>query len=557
MRAILLAAGLGTRLKPHTEILPKPLFPVGGLPILDRLIHQLAAQGIEAILLNTHHLAPLVEDHIRRQSWPVPVFCRREERLLDTGGAIANMKDFFKEDPMLVMNADIRMDLDLPPLWAFHREKKALATLALLPSKDLNHVALQKEEIAGFRDDPVPQDSRRLAFTGIQILSPEALAFFPKGRIFSSIEAYRAMILAGKAPFGFCLAPASRWSDLGTPETFTDAALETLLTSLHKKSPVLHKERLCGDGSDRRWWRIRWADGSSLIVADHGIQGLTTPSEATACLALGKHLAASGIPVPAIPGQDLFAGLVAMEDLGDTRLHDLILQSGPKACLPYYEKIIALFPAMKKAASGFIPEMAFTFPLYDRKLILERECGYFERAFLRNDLGLDSLPAGLSRAFLHLAEKTLENGCLGLMHRDLQSRNIMIHEGFPRIIDFQGAMAGPLQYDLAALLLDPYADLPSDMRETLFEKTKTLMAGEGVCPESFRKGYTYAALCRNLQILGAFSFLSREKGKVFFKEFIPKALSTLLQQKAFEDKVLSPIEEAARMAQKALRNLSG
>lgn len=184
MRAILLAAGLGTRLKPHTEILPKPLFPVGGLPILDRLIHQLAAQGIEAILLNTHHLAPLVEDHIRRQSWPVPVFCRREERLLDTGGAIANMKDFFKEDPMLVMNADIRMDLDLPPLWAFHREKKALATLALLPSKDLNHVALRKKRLQDSGTIPSPRTADVLPLPAFRFCPQKPWPFSPKAGSF-------------------------------------------------------------------------------------------------------------------------------------------------------------------------------------------------------------------------------------------------------------------------------------------------------------------------------------------------------------------------------------
>lgn len=550
MRAILLAAGIGTRLKPHTDSLPKPLFPVGGIPILDRLIHQLAVQGIEAILLNTHHLAPLVEKHIRSNLWPVPVFCRREEKLLDTGGAIANMRDFFTDAPMLVVNADIRMEVVLAPILAFHQKKNALATLVLTPSADMNHVAFEGETILGFRQDKVPENSQRMAFTGVQILSPEALAFFRKGKTFSSIDAYRDMILAGSPPHAYHLPASAFWSDLGTPERFSGAAFQELLLSLNSKNPIRSQEALAGDGSDRGWRRITWLDGKRIIVADHGIQGLQTPSEASACLALGRHLATSGLPVPRILGWDLFSGLVAMEDLGDTRLHDFILQYGPEAALPYYKKILSLFPAMKKASSGLITEMAFTFPTYDRQLILERECGYFERAFLKNLLGLDTLPQDLSEAFSHLAEKTLENGCFGLIHRDLQSRNIMIQAGVPRVIDFQGAMAGPLQYDLATLLLDPYAALPPDIRKTLFEEACTLINPETEERECFKKGYTYAALCRNLQILGAFSFLWKEKKKTFFKDYISPALTTLLRQEAFTDPALGPIQETAHMAQK-------
>ncbi|TYT73335.1 sugar phosphate nucleotidyltransferase [Desulfobotulus mexicanus] len=548
MRAILLAAGRGIRLKPHTEHLPKPLFPSGGIPIIDRLIFQLAEQGMDAILINTHHLAELLENHILQKSWPIPVFCRREKKLLDTGGAIANMKDFFTNEPMLILNADIKTDMDFSALKAFHLKKQAMATLVLSASSDLNHVAVRGEHIAGFREDSVAPECRRMAFTGIQLLSPEALSFFDTGEIFSSIDAYRSMINAGKNPLAYTLPPSYTWSDLGTSERFSEAAMEDLLLSIRGGSAAYRKQALAGDGSDRKWWRIGWEDDKSCIIADHGIQGLSLPSEAMACASIAKHLA-SHIPVPKIFGRDIFAGLVAMEDLGDERLHDRILSWGAEKTLPFYEDILTLIPAMKKALSGFIPEMAFTFPAYNKNLILERECLYFQKAFLEDLLGLKTLPEGLTCAFHHLAEKTLVYGCTGLIHRDLQSRNIMIHNEKIRIIDFQGAMQGPLQYDLAALLIDPYAGLPCDTQENLLEKCTYLMEKEGCHPKNFRTGYRYAALCRNLQILGAFSFLWKRKNKSFFKDYISPALKSLLAQKALEEPELKPIREASKMAE--------
>ncbi|MCW7753030.1 sugar phosphate nucleotidyltransferase [Desulfobotulus sp. H1] len=554
MRAILLAAGRGTRLRPHTEILPKPLFPSGGIPIIDRLIHHLAEQGIQSILINTHHLAPLLESHLIRTPWPIPVFFRRERVLLDTGGSIANMRNFFTEQTMLVMNADIDTDFELAPFLNFHEQNQALASLALMPSADMAHVAVCTERVTGFRDDPVPENCQRMAFTGIQLLSPEALVFFTKDRTFSSIEAYRMMIRAGKAPHAFTLPPSTRWSDLGSPDRFTEAALQQLFRRL-KQTPPSSQTSLSGDGSDRRWIRACWPDNESVIIADHGIQGLSRPSEAQAFAAMGRHLKASGIPVPQMLGWDLFAGLIVTEDLGDERLHDRILSSGTDAALPFYEKILCLFPAMKKALTGFIPEMGFTFPAYDKTLILKRECAYFQAAFLEDLLGLQPLPHGLDEAFSHLADQTLAFSCNGLIHRDLQSRNIMIRGEDIRLIDFQGAMQGPLQYDLAALLLDPYAGLSPIMRHHLLDKAVSLMAAEGVCPEFFRKGYGYAAICRNLQMLGAFSFLWKEKKKPFFKTFILPALQTLMEQKAFHDKTLLPIQKAAHAAMERIASL--
>jgi aminoglycoside/choline kinase family phosphotransferase len=116
------------------------------------------------------------------------------------------------------------------------------------------------------------------------------------------------------------------------------------------------------------------------------------------------------------------------------------------------------------------------------------------------------------------------------MHRDFQSRNIMIEAGKPYIIDFQGARLGPIQYDLASLLIDPYAGLPESVQLRLLDRCiDRLTSLGGVDRQRFLKGYRYAALSRNLQILGAFGFLSHIKGKPVFATYIPAATKSLIR----------------------------
>ncbi len=114
------------------------------------------------------------------------------------------------------------------------------------------------------------------------------------------------------------------------------------------------------------------------------------------------------------------------------------------------------------------------------------------------------------------------------LHRDFQSRNLMVHQNRLWVIDFQGARLGPLQYDLAALLLDPYVNLPFATQEILLTEYLGLLQEHlPLDPVVWRQRYDYVALCRNLQILGAYGFLSHQKGKTFFQQFIPVACRSL------------------------------
>ena len=114
------------------------------------------------------------------------------------------------------------------------------------------------------------------------------------------------------------------------------------------------------------------------------------------------------------------------------------------------------------------------------------------------------------------------------MHRDFQSRNIMIKKSQPYIIDFQGGRIGPVQYDLASLLIDPYVALSSKEQAQLLDFCIRELSSAGIAePEKFAPGYSYCALTRNLQILGAFSYLSHIKKKKYFEKYIPCAVKTL------------------------------
>jgi len=114
------------------------------------------------------------------------------------------------------------------------------------------------------------------------------------------------------------------------------------------------------------------------------------------------------------------------------------------------------------------------------------------------------------------------------MHRDMQSRNIMIFQNKFYFIDFQGGRIGPIQYDLASLLIDPYTDMPVSVQSYLLDYCiEKYTRGTGADPEQFRKGFDCCRITRNLQILGAFGFLSRVKGKTYFENYIPAALNTL------------------------------
>jgi aminoglycoside/choline kinase family phosphotransferase len=541
MKALILSAGLGTRLRPYSDLTPKPMFSLAGQPLLDLHIRKLAAAGCRAAAVNTHHLNETLEGFIGRQRYAIPVRLYHEPELLGTGGAIRNLADFWDNEPFMVVNSDIFHEFDLEAIYAFHCGHPHPVTVVLWNDENFNSVRVDKHDcVTSFRRKPhgqIPADGRYLTFTGIQVLDKTVLDFIPAGRPCHSIDAYSQMMAAGHAVKAYRPRQGS-WADLGTPGRYREMARKMTAGAGFAaaygdmRAGHVRFERLAGDGSERLWYRLR-SGPRSLIMCDHGLKESPAVAEVDAFIAIGNHLKKIGLPVPQIHFHDRFAGLVVLEDLGDRNLQAAVRASGSNTEIRgWYKQIITDLVEMSlNGIEGFDPAWAYQGSAYDRDLILERECRYFVDAFLQGFLNLTLEFEALRSEFEHLASEALQRSLVGLMHRDLQSRNIMLTGGRFYLIDFQAARSGPLQYDLASLLIDPYVELPEPLQADLLDHALDLVVDRcHADPVEFRLGYRYCALARNLQILGAFGFLSRARGKTFFEPYIEPAVRSLDRQ---------------------------
>lgn len=535
MKALLLSAGFGTRLLPYTRHTPKPLFPVGGIPLIDRSIQQLADAGFREVVVNTHYLHERIEAHLNCGTYPISVHTRFEPAILGTGGAIRNTADFWDSGPFLVMNSDIVTDIDLKTVFRSHCDHPWPVTLVLVDREPFNLVSASKAGfVVDFHAETVPPEAVQLAFTGIQVIDPEVIGGIPENSFYSSIDLYRKLILEGRKIAAFTPKDI-QWQDVGTPESYRDVDLRLSAPKAFEQAfgiapagPVAIHE-LAGDGSDRKWYRLH-SGAASLVMADHGIRKETGITEVDSFLYIGNLLQSLGIPVPRIFLGDPFSGLVFLEDLGDTHLQRIVRgHTDAGQTLTLYRRIIdSLMDLSIRAGKDFESKNAYQSAVYDRELILEKECRYFGEAFLQGFLGLEVDMAYLADDFEQLADSALRGACMGFMHRDMQSRNIMIKDGRHFFIDFQGGRIGPLQYDLASLLIDPYVALPFEIQMHLLGYCSSRIASRSVCGENaFESCFFACALTRNLQILGAFGHLSRVKGKTDFENYIPQALATL------------------------------
>jgi aminoglycoside/choline kinase family phosphotransferase len=401
-----------------------------------------------------------------------------------------------------------------------------------------NKVAVTKDHfIKGFdleNHRPAPEGTARLAFTGIQVLNPGLLSLLPENRFYSSIDLYRNMITRDMGVKAF-VAEQHYWKDIGTPRRYRETVFEIdcpkAFQAAFQDADVssVACTQLKGDGSDREWFRLT-AGQHSLILADHNIKTGDGTTEADAFISHAQHLRAAGVPVPRIHFQDAFPGLVFLEDLGDTKLQDLILKTGDRGRVAaYYREVIDLLVKMAfQGKKDFDPETAYQTPYYDKALILERECGYFMDAFVKSYLGMVPNRVDFSEDFSYLAHEALRHAVIGFMHRDLQSRNIMFHGKRFYFIDFQGGRLGPVQYDLASLLIDPYVGLPfSEQADLARYCAEQVSSTRRIDKNEFLICYRHCCLTRNLQILGAFGYLSRTKGKKWFEQYIPTAIRSL------------------------------
>ena len=274
------------------------------------------------------------------------------------------------------------------------------------------------------------------------------------------------------------------------------------------------------DGSDRRFHRVYLSDRTYVLLDHRGGN-----RENNSFYLIGNHLRRRGIPVP-----DIHAfhpdGLFLLEDLGDEHLYSRVSGADEHTRENWYGKAIDLLVLLQKnATQGFRTEYCFDTPYYDRFLALEREGRYFHKAFLEGYVQMRDIPSTLDRELRELATGVENSETLVFLHRDFQSRNLMVKNEELHVIDFQGARLGPPQYDLAALVWDPYVELSDSLREKLVEYyVKKIQPIDGF---RFREQFFNVGFHRSMQVLGAFGFLTNIKGKPFFKRFIPGAVRNL------------------------------
>lgn len=286
---------------------------------------------------------------------------------------------------------------------------------------------------------------------------------------------------------------------------------------------------LIPDGSSRRFFQLRGHRQKSIIAILPSPDEAHGHAEARAFDCIGQHLHKAGVSVPKIFGFDRNTGLVLCEDLGNQRLFEAVTTLGPTQALPLYEAAVRGLAQMSvRGADGFDPTWCWDTAHYDQKLMLERESGYFLRACCTDFLGISFDREAVAAECAHLARQAAQAPAQFFLHRDFQSRNIMLMGGTVRFIDFQGGRFGPLAYDLASLLLDPYGALPDAMQEHLLDLYLHIVSQEcAYDPLQFRYEYVLLALQRTLQILGAFAFLSQVRHKPFFAQFLQPALHSL------------------------------
>ena len=229
MKAVVLVGGEGTRLRPLTETIPKPLIPLVDRPILAHVLDHLGRHGVEEAVLSSPYLEPAFAAFIDERRGAPSVAWVTEATPLDTAGAIANAARHLHET-YLVLNGDILTDLDLTALVAHHRDRDAVATIALGRVEDARPYGLVAVDEAGrvleFQEKPADLVPGAVN-AGTYVLEPEALsAVVPGTRVNIEREVFPAMISAGAPVFG--LVSSAYWIDLGTPEKYLRATFDLL-----------------------------------------------------------------------------------------------------------------------------------------------------------------------------------------------------------------------------------------------------------------------------------------------------------------------------------------
>lgn len=596
-KAIVLAAGFGSRFLPLTLMKPKPLFPLWGKPALGHSLELLKSWGVRDVLINTHYHAGQILDYIKS----VPVSGLRcqlshEPDILGTGGAIPKARWFLDDAPFWMLNSDVLADLACKPLLDSHRCHGSIATLWLHPERGPRTVEHRNGLVTVFKS-PVAGTEGTATFCGLQLLSPRILDFLPPSGFSSIIDAYENALVAGEK-IGGVIVPKSYWADIGKPEAYLATHVDMMSHPRWKrtiprgKSPVASglNTTIAPDAVITRsvlWDNVTVASGARVenaIVADHVtirshasymamradhmqdpltlqvLKALRWSPEKTTVMPLpprgsartftrlvspsssailvkytldrpenglytrhARFLARCGVKVPDVlldwPGEQI----CVLDDVGESSLEHLVPVLSRSASMALYRKTLDTVACLHRHATRACKRHTIPLSMPFTRHLYEWEQNLFCEQFAGRHLEIDADTMATIRKELARLIPAQIRAPRVIIHRDLQSSNVLVRDGEIFLIDFQGMRLGTAAYDLASLLCDPYVNLPDDMREELLGYYLGLVPDSGAVRDLF----WVAAVQRLSQALGAFGRLGAVATTSYFLKHIPSGVKQL------------------------------
>lgn len=580
-KAFVLAAGFGTRMLPLTKTVPKPLLPLWGKPLIVHTLEMLRAWGVREVCINLHHLPQAITDYLAKHPVRgLDVGFSREEEILGTGGAVSHAKWFVEGDePFWMLNADVAMRLNPEPLIRAFR-KSGIASCWLTGSAGPRTVEMTRGVIAEFKSAR-PKTPGTYTFCGLQLLSPRILEFLPDEGFATIVEGYQAAMKAGHKIAGVDV-EGSFWADLGTPKQYLDAHaawknrkrfVSAARDAMIAKGAVVENSVIWSGAKIGRNAVVRdaivgrdctvdcrasgivmragdalappetgllqkcdWAENATAIllgprgsaraftrVRDGKRTGILIhydPSRVENPLYVGhaRFLAAAGFPVPKIIGDDPKRCVTLLEDLGDDSI--LVRHHGADETTlerVYRKTLDAVLVLHGEASRRARKKKLHMVPSF-RPRLYQWERDYFAEHMLQKRLGLSADVIAPIKNDLKKIGVKLFHAPLVVVHRDLQSSNVILKNGKPVFIDFQGMRWGPAAYDLASLLADPYMELSESLQMRLLDYYAAKCGDPTV-----RDLFWLAVIQRLSQALGAFAKLGALKGTEGFANHIPAA----------------------------------
>lgn len=503
-KAVILAAGLGTRLRPLTCATPKPLLPVWGVPMLDRIVGMLREWGVDDIVVNCHYLHEQVEAWAAERGKEEGLGLRTsyEPEILGTGGVLNPIRDWIGDEPFYLVNGDIVVEgfngfraADLAgsveTIGACLMAETGPRTIEADPN---GYVTCWKSPDAGYPGT--------YTYCGVALLKPAILEYVEPSGFSTIVRAYERAMMDGKFMKG--VAPESlMWTDAGTIASYLDlnqSGPDNAFANLPQLRAIGAKdvEFLGARGSDRCFFRV---DGKVAVVYDDAKR-----RENAKYAGHARWLKARGMPVPEV-----------IADLPDIKTTVFSWAgSERKMSLEDYVKVVeglAAFNALMPTDLELEPAFDAALWKWERDLFAEHCLG---------TRYLMTCPKEVERE-LENAAGILEREPKALVHRDFQSSNVLWKNGAFSFIDFQGMRLGPAAYDLASLLYDPYAEKLAEGERRALVKLYARRCGR---PE-IEKILPYAAVQRLVQCLGAYGRLA-SVGQPQFGKFVLPALENLL-----------------------------